>query len=195
MRRIIIFVAVLLLPVLPATAQQASSIFVGYTPAGFAEFKARSIDVGPLYTAEATPLTGFQFEISTVDDSFLMLGDFGYVKGQVTSVVYDSVPSNYTPMNYLCLHFGTMYGWVFNSGHRLQLPIMAGPGLSWIKCGDSNGDIRGLLFDLTVKVRSNFYITRRIGIYAGIGGNAGIGIRETRFGYTLEAGLIYGFDD
>lgn len=192
MRKIFIFTALLLLSLMAATAQDYSfNTYVGYTATGFARTNVTKFqDDDQSYKIESSPLTGFQLGISNINEGIILAYDLSYVTGPISNVT----PNNYTASNtkdYLRIHFGTTIGWVLNSGHRLQFPIMAGPGFSWVRCGGA----KTLMFDPAAKLRINFFLTRRIGIYAGAGGNAGIGLKGTRIGYTIEAGLIYGFDN
>lgn len=193
MRKKIIIAVMVLLSGVSATAQSYSfNAYAGYTATGFARTNIWGLaEDDPFYKYEATPLTGFQLGISNISESFIMAFDLSYVTGPITKITSDD---NYTisnPKDYLRIHFGVMIGRLLNYGHRLQFPIMVGPGFSWV----SGGETRTLMLDPAVKIRAHFFITPRIGIYAGAGGNAGIGAKGTRIGYTLEIGGIYGFDN
>lgn len=193
MRKKIIIMAMFLLSAVAATAQIYSfNAYVGYTATGFAKTNIWGLaEDDPFYNYEATPLTGFQLGSYSISDNFIMAYDLSYVTGPISKISYDD---NYTisnPKDYLRIHFGMMMGWLLNRGHRFQFPIMAGPGFSWI----SGGETRTIMFDPAVKIRAHFFITRRFGIYAGAGGNAGIGAKGYRIGYTLEIGGIYGFNN
>lgn len=187
MRKKIIIMAMFLLSGVAATAQSyAVSAYAGYTATGFAKTNIRG-----LAEYEATPLTGFQLGSYSIDDNFITGCDLSYVTGPISKITSDGNNTISDSRDYLRIHFGCLMGWLLNSGHRLQFPIMAGPGFSWISVGET----RTLMLDPAVKIRVHFFITPKISIYAGAGGNAGIGTKGYRIGYTLEIGGIYGFNN
>ena len=75
------------------------------------------------------------------------------------------------------------FGQVLNKGKRLTFPLYMGFGTGYYK----GGDIHHMVFFIGWKLRTQYYLTNTMGIWAGGSYNLGVPISK---GY-LEAGITY----
>ena len=81
-------------------------------------------------------------------------------------------------------------GTTINKYHRFQIPLYIGPSMEYVK----GGPLHNLVINLALKGRLKFYITDNIGIFAGISGRFGLGLKSGESknnGYTIHATTTY----
>lgn len=105
--------------------------------------------------------------------------------------------------NFMHLGLTEYIGFTINKNKRIQFPIYLGIGGGYIK----GGPIHNFTFDAAAKFRVKFYITNKIGVFAGVSGRYSIGSKKNQnetngdkknlhvdnWLGTADAGVIFSF--
>ncbi|MBO7510266.1 MAG: hypothetical protein J6T35_03700 [Bacteroidales bacterium] len=98
------------------------------------------------------------------------------VEGSYTSLLYDDIAYDQA------IGVDFYVGPTLFSGRRFQVPIMAGLGITSI------GDYHKAFCSFDCMARAKFYVTNRLGLFAGVAGGVG---KPGRTWGRVEAGLVF----
>lgn len=152
-------------------------------PGSLTEKMTKELTISSNRTKEKTEKIGYDLNYKTMTYTaaleYQLEGFITRIEARYTKASFDKF-KDYTDTDWLILtpaafenlnmYEGAFYfGGVINRKHRFQVPILGGVGLGYI----SGEPINHMNLDFLYKVRAKYYITDKIGIFAGITGSYG----------------------
>lgn len=181
-----IFIAYALLSVLAAQAQSVGNVGFGGNFMGSSKIVIQGAENhGVLYENVYQPLVGGTVFYETIQGGMTHLLEVSYLMGKLKDVEQGDYylegwdTSTFQPLKAFSLfYYG---GGTFGAGNRLQIPLYLGIGV----INTSAEPIKTWSYNIGAKARVKFYLTDRIGVFAGANwkrglGNVKVNVNETR---------------
>ena len=155
-----------------AESEKTTNLLIGFTPViGRTSTSIRFNGKGaPKDKFTYNKEIGITIGIERVIDGFVVLPEFRYFRGNFKKMEYNSFGATqpyyfpYTTFKDLN-DFGFMQwvGFTIGAKKRVQVPLMAGVGLDYLKGAPMNN----MFFDYGVKARIKIYFTNKFGMFLG----------------------------